>query len=244
MILSFRKETKNIVFIFGSPRGGTTWLWSLLESNEGTIPFLDNANQKIDGSYSSSESGVYIRDRKNAKKRIYAFAKKHENRIVIEKTPMHTLMYDKILKDFPKSKFIVLFRHPLAIVNSMVSSEMDAFKNHDLNYSIVEVKKYYAKLEELVNREKAIILSYENLHSKTKLVLFEIFELLKLNTNDIDEIIKNNNLKSPINVKGVLRKGLIDSYKTDLTKAQQEKIEIELEHEISLFNKIKNNSLE
>lgn len=233
-----KKKEVNITFIFGAPRGGTTWLWSLLESNKGTLPFLDGAKKKTDGTYDSSESGVYIKDKKNAGRKIKLFALNNKDKIVVEKTPSHTLVYDKILKDFPKSKNIVIFRNPIAIVNSMVKSEMDAFKNYDIEYSIKSVKEYYFKLEELSVIKGNIVITYENLLKNTKPILINIFERLNLEINNIDEIIENNKFKTKVSVKGALRKGTIDSFKDDLSENEKSYILDKLKDEIKYFEKI------
>ncbi|WP_298533185.1 sulfotransferase [uncultured Algibacter sp.] len=232
------KKKNRIVFIFGAPRGGTTWLWSLLESNKGTIPFLDEKTKNKDGTYDSSESGVYIKDAKNAGKKIKSFIKNHKDKMVFEKTPSHTLVYDKILKDFPASNNIVIFRNPIAIVNSMIKSEMEAFKNHDIENSINSVKAYYNKLEELCKIEGNIIITYENLLKETKPVLSGIFQKLNLEVSNIDEIIENNKFKTKVNVKGALRKGTSDSYKEDLSEAENDFIAEQLEYEMRFFERI------
>ncbi len=127
----FHKKVASLVFIFGAPRGGTTWLWSLLESSSSVIPFIDGVKKNEDGSYPTSESGVYIKFPKRAKKKIYSFLKQYSEKTVIEKTPMHTLHFEKIMSDFPDSTPLVILRNPLAIVNSILKSEMKAFASHD-----------------------------------------------------------------------------------------------------------------
>lgn len=44
-----RQRRPRITFIFGSPRGGTTWLWLLLEAAKDVIPFIEDlsTNSKI-----------------------------------------------------------------------------------------------------------------------------------------------------------------------------------------------------
>lgn len=238
MLFLQRRKFENLVFIFGAPRSGTTWLWSLLESNKGTIPFLDGIEKNNDGTYDTSESGVYIKDYKNASKKIKLFVSKNKNKIVIEKTPSHTLIYDKILNDFPKSKNIIIFRNPISIVNSMIKSEMTAFQNYDIDYSIKSVKEYYLKLEELSTKEDSIVITYENLLKNTKSFLTSIFERLNLEISKVDQIINDNKYKTRINVKGAYRKGTIDSFKEDLSVSEMKFIEKSLRAEIKLFKRI------
>lgn len=235
----FNKNTKNLAFIFGCPRGGTTWLWSLLESHQDVIPFLLNFD-KIKGNYTTSESGIYVHDKKNARKKIRKFAKQHKRKIVIEKTPLHTLQYKEILSDFPESTFITIFRNPLAIVSSMVNSKMKAFENYDIELSIDEVKKYYDKLIEINQLKNSMSLTYERLYIDTETELKQLLKFLNLNNSHIKNIIDENTNSSKVAVEGAFRKAKIDSYKTEFNDEQISYIETNLKNQINIFKTIDN----
>lgn len=235
----FNKRTKKgVAFIFGCPRGGTTYLWSLIESNVDTIPFLNGKKKDQNNQYPTSESGVYIRQPKEAKRLIEEFIAKNRSKLVFEKTPMHTLKHTEILRDFPQAKVIVIYRNPIAIVNSIVQSSMDAFKNETLSSSVLTVKKYYAQLNLLSKRENAIILSYESLLEKPEKTLQYLFERLGISVADMDHIIQANYKTSKISVKGVLRKGESSSFKNDMSEENYSFLKKELSHELEIYTSI------
>ena len=221
----------------GCPRGGTTWIWSILESHESTKPFLVNI-KKEHGTYKTSESGIYVNKPKKAKKELTKFIKLYKDKLIIEKTPQHTLKHKLIRRDFPKSKFVIILRNPVAIVNSMMNSEMNAFKKYDLDKSIIEVKKYYKSLLDIVNQKNTFLLTYENLFENTKFELAQLFDYLKLDKSNIHKIIDENRHTTKVTVQGSFRKAKPDSYLNDLTKQQINQIENELCDEIVKFNKI------
>ncbi len=232
----FFKKKANITFIFGSARGGTTWLWSLLESHTLVKPFTDNVLPNKNGLYKTSESGIYIKDRKNAKSKIKKFTKENKGFLIIEKTPSHTFFWNEIVKDFPNSKNIIILRHPIAIVNSMQKSKMTFLEGHTLEKSISLVIKYYKYLMEIVGLNRYHIVFYENLLLQTDAELSKIFEYLELDKTDITEIINNNTGVSKVDVAGVFRKGLHDSYLSEIDKDNLEYLEERLNSEINFFN--------
>jgi hypothetical protein len=232
-----KRKITNLVFIFGCPRSGTTWLWSILESHNDTIPFVSNT-KTFDGKYETSESGIYIKNQKKAKKLISEFALTNRDCLVFEKTPSHTLHYQKIFRDFPNTRAIVIFRNPLAIVNSMLNSKMKAFENYDINKSISEVKKYYKSLIEISKKENTITVTYEKLFKDKHHTIFQILKQLNLKTNSIEEIISENTKNTKVSVNGAFRSGLPDSYKNELGATQIQIIREELVEEFIFFNNL------
>lgn len=226
----------NLLFIFGCPRGGTTWIWSILESHQEVVPFLQDYS-KNDNIYSTSESGIYVKNIKQAKNKINKFIKNNPKKLIIEKTPSHLFFYDKIKKDFPNSKVVIVFRNPIAVVNSMMHSKMKAFENYDLNKSINEVKRYYSSLKEIYTLPKTFYFFYENLYSNQKYELNRIMNFLNLNTDTIEKLIDDN--KSPkISVKGAYRKVYPDSYLEEFSNDEINFISKALHEEINFYNKI------
>lgn len=233
----FKNEDKNITFILGCPRGGTTWLWSLLESHQDIVPFTNGIEKDSKGIYATSESGIYIKKPKQAKRIISSFCKKNKDKIVVEKTPLHSLKFNLIKKDFPHSKNIVILRNPIAIVNSMYSSKMVAFANHDIAKSIAEVREYYSVLSDIVNANNVHIITYENLLKETKNEFIKVLNYLNVSENNVDSIILDNKNRTKVHVSGAYRKGQIDSFKHDLTDAQILILKERLRDEITFFNK-------
>lgn len=151
-----------INLIIGAPRSGTTFLWTLLVNSNQVFPItresLDQM-KKLD-KYETSESGCFYISQYYS--RLDKLIEARKDSILIEKTPMHTLCYHEIPKKYIKNT-IVLLRNPIYIVQSMFfSTTPEVFLKYDLNYSIAEVKKYYAKLIE-ISKNADCILFYEDL---------------------------------------------------------------------------------
>ncbi|MCL6219179.1 sulfotransferase family protein [Zunongwangia pacifica] len=232
-----KPEPHNIAFIFGCARGGTTWLWSLLESHEQVKPFLLQKKSNTNNVYETSESGIYFRKPKQAAKEIKKFARRFPNNLIIEKTPFHTLIHKKIITDFPKSSNIIILRHPIAIVNSILMSEMRVFKNFDIDSSISLVKEYYKNLIELCdNKNTAHIVRYEDLLSNTEKNLNSLFIKFNLDLSTTNKIIDENFKKSKIGISGVFRKGEAKSYLNELENDRIIYLENNLNEEILFFN--------
>ncbi len=227
----------NIAFIFGCPRSGTTFLWSLLESHDNVIPFLLDY-KKNEGKYKSSESGVYIRKPKLAKHKLKKIAQKHPRKLIIEKTPAHTFKSAKIKLDFPNAKFIVIFRNPIAIVNSMLKSEMKAFKGYTIEKSVSEVKKYFNHLMKIYNEKNTYYLTYECLYMNTSSKLGRIFDFLCLSTEKINPIIEKCKGKEIVSVDGALRRADPFSFNLELSDSISRIIKDELKEELSFYNSI------
>lgn len=231
----FRNNNKKITFIFGVPRSGTTWLWSLLESNSYIKPFLISVEKDECGFYEISETAVYKKYKK-PKKIIQKFANLNSQYRIVEKTPYHTLLHDKILKDFPHSKNVLILRHPCSIVNSMVKSKMQAFKDYNIEKATNEIKLYYKKIKSLVKHSNVIVISYEALIDDTKNNLKKIFDYLEVDANNIDDIIESNKKMTKVKVEGAFRKGEKDSYKQDLSENEIKTIKELLVKEINYYN--------
>jgi hypothetical protein len=230
---------KNLCFIFGSPRSGTTWTWGLLESHPRTIPFI---KEHIGGSlteirepYNTSESGIYIKKPGVARGIISNFCKKYSDRLVIEKTPSHILHYYKILKDFPNAKIILIDRNPLGICNSMLNSKMKAF-GYTLEKSISSTKKFLANHDDLINMasDRILLLNYEDMLLNTVTNIEKIYTFLGLDLKYIEKAILENNKSTKVKVPGLIRKAEAQSYKSDLNEAL-EYVEYNLINEIRKY---------
>ncbi len=166
-----------INIIIGAPRSGTTFLWTLLENYRNVMPLtIDTLNEtEKPASYTTSESGVFIRKQYTA---VDNFIKNNKDKILIEKTPVHTLVYDSIPKKY-LSNTILLYRNPIDIAASMyLSITPEVFKSYDIRRSLNETKAYYKKLQE-IKASANIIVKYEALVEDIK-NLDPILDLLNI----------------------------------------------------------------
>lgn len=135
------ENDKNICFLVGAPRSGTTWVQRLLqahpricggeESHFFTLfaSSLDTADKMADPArkrkigplcyVDRSEFEVIFRDMWS---RIFCdlYGRHPESTIHLEKTPFHALCLDQIQRIFPDSKVIFLTRDSRAVTSSLV----------------------------------------------------------------------------------------------------------------------------
>jgi hypothetical protein len=131
---------KEICFIVGAPRSGTTWLNTVLLENpnvcggEESYFFYMFAEFKRSQTLSDSSKPVgpycYFNEDEFAQK-IKAFwyiffeelyAQNPDSKIHVEKTPFHALFLDAISLVFPNSKVIFLKRDSRAVVSSILAA--------------------------------------------------------------------------------------------------------------------------
>ncbi len=243
MFLKIFKKNKSPVFIIGAPRSGTTWLWGLLTSFSNIVPLLKEDFEptiKIshNGKFKTSETGAFINyDNTTIKKVIEEKQKKFPNKILIEKTPLHILHIDKILKLFPNAKIIYIQRDPRAVISSMIHSTFFNFAN-SLDDAIKKYKQYMDAIYPFLSHPNIHCIKYEDLHTNATKEIEKILRFLKVTTSqvEIDNAISENNNKTKVVIKGAFRKGSIDSYKEDLTKEQITLIENHLRNIIDTYN--------
>lgn len=214
-----------VIHIFGAPRSGTTWLWSLLESHDKITPFING--KKVDGKYSTSESGYILKP--NLIKQFTNFCKKHD--VVIEKTPTHTLHYGQIKKLFPNSLNLLIVRHPISIYNSYVKSNLKALPKSK-NLVIADIKKYYAKYNGI--GAKSLVVVYEKMVDDPDGELSKIFDFIGMEKPQYDDF----NTQGKVNLKHVFRKGKKYSYTEDLAPELVKELEKALSNEIVYWKKL------
>lgn len=101
-------------------------------------------------------------------------------RYFIDKTPRYTLIADEIIKAFPDAKFIVLWRHPLAVAASMSSTFFkDLWRFDDF---IIDLTTGLDRLHEFSNDHTPQICSirYEDLVSNQEDTLTKIGTYLEI----------------------------------------------------------------
>ncbi|MBL8660787.1 MAG: sulfotransferase [Rhodospirillales bacterium] len=130
-------DDKKLVFIVGSPRGGTTWLQGLLSQ----APFVSTTTEThIFSGYlrSASENWSRLKERPIGLSSVFSddefFAwygdlprfwlrklgeQTPDARVFLEKTPRHSAFGAQILRVFPKSYFIHIIRDPRSVAASL-----------------------------------------------------------------------------------------------------------------------------
>jgi Sulfotransferase family len=92
----------------------------------------------------------------------------------LDKTPRYHLIASRLIECFPRAKFILLWRNPLAVIGSMLHSYGNVWRMHrfhvDLFRGIEELLRVRARYGELL-----LVLNYEELVSNPEQSLNRIF---------------------------------------------------------------------
>ena len=126
---------ERIIFLGGSPRSGTTLVQNMLDSHPDIlggpeflhIPDIIQLRNKLQGSVSKgwidlicSAEKVDEEIRALLTNMLIPFADRHDSKLISEKTPENVLVFSKLVKLFPQSKFLLVVRDPRAIIASML----------------------------------------------------------------------------------------------------------------------------
>jgi hypothetical protein len=227
--------SEKIIFIVGVPRSGTTWLWGILTSFEKIEPLVredfEPENPSVVGKQRiTSETGAFIKhsDRKILRVVKEKF-KKHPQKILLEKTPYHIFHIERIFRLFPKAKIIYIKRDPRAVISSMLHSRFFKFAD-SLEDAIEKYKACLLTIEPYLKNKNVLTVKYEDLYLHPRETIIGIMKFVKFSAseNEIFFALKDNEKKSKVSLPEVFRKGVINSYKEDLSAEEIRKIEKEL----------------
>jgi len=230
MLFNFFKKNNSLVFIVGVPRSGTTWMWGLLTSHPNVETLvredIDPLNPSVvDGKRITSETGIFIKyDDKVVLSTINKKIKKHPEKILVEKTPMHILHIKKIMRLFPDAKIIHVLRDPRAVAASMLHSKFYKFAN-SIRDTTDQYEKCINAIRPFEKNPNVYTLKYEDLFHETRAQLTKVLDFIGLSEKYIEKMINENHKKTKVDLKGVYRKGKINIYKKELTPKQIKTIE-------------------
>ena len=197
------------IFIFSLPRSGSTLLQKILTTHseiETTaepwilLPYIyaqkDTGIQAIYDQHLCSEAITdfiqqlpqreddYLYELREFILRLYSKQISNKNTIYfIDKTPRYYYIIPEIIKTFPDAKFIFLFRNPLSIISSIISSWTNNTFNiykfkEDFDYGFKTLVRNYHRF-----KNKSIMLYYEDLILNPDVDLQKIFDYLNLEYN-------------------------------------------------------------
>lgn len=201
-----KKNRENPVFIIGVPRSGTTMLWDImikLDEFKGSKILSWNTETSIFKKYVKHMNyffepnvwpfwneyfvGDYDYFEKflidSCRSFLINAANAREAKRILEKTPNHIEHLEFIVKVFPKSCFVHIFRHPVDVYASMRKRAIitDPTKDPWLRASIQEfAESYNRKIFLAINSPHKIIhVKYEDLTKNPELVMKKICEFIK-----------------------------------------------------------------
>jgi tetratricopeptide (TPR) repeat protein len=227
--------SKNLVFIVGIPRSGTTWLLSILEKHPDCF-IMTPANLNIDVEQVTKETGLFLRNYSDDEI-IAKVNRLPQDKILVEKTPGHIFQMHNIKRIFPNAKIILIERNKYDILFSMVQKN-SFWKNSPK--SLDEAINLYIKYQKTIEKytDFDYVLSYERLWDFTLSELTKLMNFLNLSTIPIKQIIEETRLgKSlPEGLKEVFRKGEPGQGLTEFSKNDLSLIDERISNNISKKN--------
>jgi len=211
---------EQIIFLISQPRSGSTLLQAILGSHPEVhtcsepwiaLPFIYALKEKgsefeFNGSWSKhaikaffKESGLddeFYRSTLNSfLTSLYQKALSNSGkRIFLDKTPRYYEILPDLINIFPNARFIILYRHPLAVLNSILNTWVKG-ENDKLYYFSRDLYVAPHKLIDFVSRheESICLVSYEELVKSPNTEIKRICEYIGIEF--LEEII---NYKSDI----------------------------------------------
>lgn len=191
------------VFIVGMPRSGTTLLQGIL-SNTGKYFPMPETHFFSRVAYALPESGFSDKDRKRIRRKLIRKSriKVDEKTLLnldsqkevfeyvlglfnpdkkttfLEKTPRHVFFYSKILRYYPKAKFICMIREPKNIVSSRLRRNLKQKK------SVIRLSLLYNKIAaailDIKGKDNVMLVRYEDLTDENESSLKNICKFLTI----------------------------------------------------------------
>lgn len=117
-------EGQNLVFIVGPPRSGTTWLLKLLSSHPDVAAAdVDSLGVRINDNQ-TLETNVFNDNRPftdaQIRYKFFTFSRQFPGKIIVEKTPIHLLFINRIIRVFPRAALLLTERDGRDVANSLI----------------------------------------------------------------------------------------------------------------------------
>jgi len=117
-----------IVFIVGSPRSGTTWLHNMMSDHPQVVPltardfgFPDLVHEEAGVDQPVNETGAFLNySPQHIKAVIERMRKAHPGKWLVEKTPTHALLLERIFRLYEQAKIVHIERDVKATLASYV----------------------------------------------------------------------------------------------------------------------------
>lgn len=225
---------ENLVFVFGSPRSGTTWVLRLLSEHPRVVTATE-ANLGIETEKRATlETNIFNQDRPftdaQIRRRFHRLSLKNVGRMIVEKTPIHLLFADRIREVFPEAAFVLVDRDPRDIVSSLVSVGRDPnawWKGApDTVPAAIRLWRRYAKAAQRVRQlHNPWAVAYENLNGDPVGQLSALLAVLGLEIDAVDEIVDAAAGGKGIPIAGVYREGRVGAWRSDLSPEEITQVE-------------------
>ncbi|MDX1406104.1 MAG: sulfotransferase [Woeseiaceae bacterium] len=225
---------ENLVFIFGPPRSGTTWVLRLLSEHPRVIAATET-NLGIDTKERATlETNIFNEDRPftdaQIRRRFHCLSLQNSERVIVEKTPIHLLFADRIREVFPEAAFVLVDRDPRDIVHSLVCVGRDPnswWKGAPDNVrDAIKLWRLYAKEAQRVRQQHSpFTVTYEELSRNPSEPLYKLLDALGLETEAVDQIVHAAADGKGIPIPGVFRRGRVGAWQSELSPEEIVQVE-------------------
>jgi hypothetical protein len=143
----------------------------------------------IDDFFATTPDGTFDLMVREAALAVYSSACGHQSvRYFLDKTPKYHLIVDELVRTFPEAPMIVLWRNPLAVIASLMSTWGGGRGRWNLQHFRVDLFVGLPRLIDAVERhpERFVTLRYEDLVQSPLTETTRIFESLDLDSSDAD----------------------------------------------------------
>ena len=225
---------ENLVFVFGPPRSGTTWVLRLLSEHPRVVAATE-ANLGIETEKRPTlETNIFHGDRPftdaQIRRRFHRLSLSHGGRTIVEKTPIHLLFADRIRDVFPEAAFVLVDRDPRDVVNSLVrvGRDPDAWWKGapDTVPAAMRLWCRYAKAAQRVRHlYSPLTVSYEQLDRDPIGTLGALLAALGLEENVAGSIVDAAAGGKGIPIPGVYREGRVGAWRSGLSPDEAAQVE-------------------
>ncbi len=204
-IFSIDHAMEKLIFIISQPRAGSTLLASVLSNHEQVtggeeswflLPYLAQNKEEIiradfnyqmaqeaSSKFLQSSGEALVHDKlKSMFKAIYS-SKVSSDQYLVEKTPRYYEILDELWDYFPDSRYIILTRNPISVLNSIIQSwnvqslpDLYPYRR-DLLVAPESLLRFY---EAHKDEKNVLKVSYEKITNNPETAISEIFGWLKL----------------------------------------------------------------
>lgn len=243
------------VFIIGCPRSGTSWTWGLLHDLPCFEPLLIEdfpglagatgieRMQESDGLYRTTETTVFFSDLDDEVivRAVEEKQARNAGKLLLEKTPSHVEKIERIMRLFPKARFIHLLRDPRATVNSLVQTEFpNGFRfASDLDGAIAFLRRHYEAAKPHLDDPRMLLLRYEALHDDPEAALRQLLHdagwLHRVDPADLTRAVEANRGRTKSRQGRLFRRGTVDSWRGELGPDAVHRIEEDLADVFATF---------
>lgn len=235
-------EGENLLFVFGAPRSGTTWMLKLLEEHPDIVAAdVDNLSVRVNDK-ETLETNVFNPSRPFSDlgiwKKFAVLSSKHAGKVIVEKTPIHLLHASRIRRIFPKAKMLLVLRDGRAAVASLMEvGRSPSSWWRGAPAEVTDATKMWRKYAEaaLEERARCTTIRYEDLLDAPEAKLRELLQELGLDVTRVEDQVARSAGGRNISIPGVFSKGERDGWKKQLSAAEQAKFDElagDLNHEL------------